>query len=107
MSLTLVVIILILLGSGAFADRIYHLVSRCRERSRAATTLIFSLLIYLINIIGLWLFTTYHTQTALFAAFDCLKFTREYILLSLVVGLILGIIAGLFRRFVLPLVPED
>jgi dipeptide/tripeptide permease len=107
MPLVITTFILITLGSGAFADRIYHLVSRCRERSRVGTTLIFSLLIYLINIIGLWFCTIYHTQAALLAAFNCLQFTRKYILLSLFVGLIIAIIAGLFRRFVLPLVPED
>jgi hypothetical protein len=107
MPLAIVAFILITLGSGAFADRIYHLVSRFRERSRAGTTLIFSLLIYLNNIIVLWIFTTYHTQAALLTAFDCLQFTREYIFLSLFTGLIIAIIAGLFRRFVLPLVPED
>lgn len=85
---------LIIIVPGFFADRIYRLVAFCRKTSSIYTALIFSLFIYLINITGLFLFHGITNFSILNASFDCLQFTRNYILLSLLVGAILGVIAG-------------
>lgn len=85
---------LIIIVPGIFADRIFRLIAFCRKTSSIYTALIFSLFIYLINIWGLFIFKDITNFSMLDLAFDCLQFTRRYILLSLLVGAILGSIAG-------------
>ena len=94
-----IVFFLLLIVPGIFADRIYQIVSRRKEESNIFTALIFSLIIYIINITGLFLFHGIYTFTVLIAAFDCLQFMRNYALLSLLVASILGVIFGFIRRW--------
>ena len=85
---------LIIIVPGIFADRIFRLIAFCHKTSSIYTSLIFSLFIYWINIFGLFIFKDITNFSILNASFDCLQFTRRYILLALIVGAILGVIAG-------------
>ncbi len=91
-----IIMLLILFISGIFADRIFRLVAFCQKTSSIYTSLIFSLLIYLIDIWGLFIFKDITHFPMLVASFDCLQFTRRFILLSLLIGAILGGISGVF-----------
>lgn len=91
-----IILLLIILISGIFADRIFRLVALCEKSSSIFTSLIFGLFIYLINIWGLFIFKDITHFPMLVASFDCLQFTRRFILLSLLVGAILGGISGVF-----------
>ena len=97
--MTFIVLFLILIVPDVFADRIHHIISLRREENNVFNALIFSLIIYLINIIGLFLFHRIYTFTMLIVAFDGLRFMRNYILLSLLIATNLGISAGFVRRW--------
>ncbi|MBB5194111.1 hypothetical protein [Anaerocolumna cellulosilytica] len=94
-----IVFFLLLIVPGIFADRIYNIVSRWRETSNAYTSLIFALIIYIINIFWLFVFKGILTFTALIAAFDCLQFQRRYAIFSLILAAILGTVVGFIRKF--------
>lgn len=89
-----IIMLLILLISGIFSDRIFRLVAFCRKTSSLYTALIFSLFIFLIDIWGLFIFKGITHFPMLIASFDCLQFTRRFILLSLLIGAVIGAIAG-------------
>ncbi len=89
-----IIMLLILFITGIFADRIFRLVAFCRKTSSVYTALIFSLFIFLIDIWGLFIFKDITHLPMLVDSFDCLQFTRRFILLSLLIGAILGGIAG-------------
>lgn len=91
-----IIMLLILFISGVFTDRVFRLVAFCSKSSSIYTALIFSLFIYLINIWGLFIFKDITHFPMLVAAFDCLQFTRRFIILSLIIGTILGGISGVF-----------
>lgn len=89
---------LILIVPGIIAARAFGIIGCVREEPRLSTALIFDLLIFIINITGLYFFKGIYTMTSLIASFDCLSFTRRYALLSILIGLILAGIFGLFAR---------
>ncbi|BCJ99663.1 hypothetical protein [Anaerocolumna chitinilytica] len=89
-----IIMLLILFISGLFADRIYRLVAFCRKTSSVYTALIFSLIIFYIDILGLFIFKGITHLPMLIDSFDCLQFTRRFILVSLIVAAIIGGIAG-------------
>lgn len=89
-----IIMLLILFITGIFADRIFRIVAFCRKTSSVFTALIFSLFIYLIDIWGLFIFKGITHFPMLVDSFDCLQFTRKFIILSLIIGAIIGAIAG-------------
>lgn len=89
---------LILLVPGLIAATVYNCFNPCKVKHLISTTLIFDLLIFLINITGLYYFKGICTFTQLTYYFDCLSFTRKYALLSILIGIILAIIFGLIYK---------
>lgn len=93
-----IVFFLLLIVPGILADVIYNIVSRLRETGSAFTSLIFALVIYIINIFWLFVFKGILTLAALLEAFDCLQFERRFAIISLILAVIVGALAGLIRR---------
>ncbi|MDF2540700.1 MAG: putative rane protein [Herbinix sp.] len=89
---------LILLVPGIIADRLFRLIGGTRASSNIFTSLIFDLVIFIINITGLYFFRGITTMAALIDSFTCLSFTRNYALLSILIAIILGSIAGAIHR---------
>jgi len=85
---------LILIVPGIIATTVFSLVSCCKEHCNICNALIFDLLIFIINITGLYYCKCICTMTKLIWYFDCLSFTRKYALLSILIGIILGAIFG-------------
>ncbi len=90
--------ILILLGPGLIAAAVYGAIACLKCEPKLTTGVIFSLLIYIIMITGLYYFKGIYTSCSLLESFNCLSFTRKYALLSILIGLILGTIFGLIRK---------
>lgn len=90
--------ILILLVPGLIASLAYNITSRLKTEINVLPALIFDLLIFIINITGLYFFKGIHTITELLLAFNCLSFTRRYALLSILIGILLGVIFGFIRK---------
>ena len=89
---------LIMIVPGIIAAKVYGRIGCVEGEPRITTSLIFDLFIFLINITGLYFFKGIYTITALLASFDCLSFTRRYGILSIIIGIILAIIAGILYR---------
>jgi hypothetical protein len=70
----------------------------CRYVSAA---LIFDVLILVINSAGLYYFKSICTFEKLLCRFDSLLFTCKYAVLSLIVAIVLGVIAGMICRLYL------
>lgn len=92
---------LILIVPGIMAARLYSILSGCKFTAVNAisNTLVFDLIIFLINIFGLYLFKSIYSFVTLLAYFDCPHFTTLYTLLSIFIGLVLATISGLTKRF--------
>lgn len=96
--LSFIVYVLALIFPGLIAEWFYNLISRVRQRTIIATTMIFNLLIFIINITGLRIFNDVYTIEDLFEHFLCLSFTRNYGLLSIIVAIVLGVVFGILSR---------
>jgi hypothetical protein len=94
----LVIFFLIFIVPGIIAAVVYGLIACLNDEPRIATSLIFDLLIFIINITGLYYCEDILTLDELMVQFNCLSFTRKYALLSILVGIILAVIFGLIRR---------
>jgi hypothetical protein len=89
---------LIFLVPGAIALLVYRLI--CKNKKVLCCCDIFPILIYdllilIINLAGLYLFKHICEFTQLAPYFNCLSFTSKYALLSILVGIILAVIAGI------------
>jgi len=93
-----IILILLLIVPGFIAERLFHLISRCKTKFGIVTALIFDLFIFIINIIGLYYFEAIRTVQDLLFHFNCLSFCRKYGLLSILVAIILGVIFGIIFR---------
>lgn len=89
---------LILIVPGIISTCIYSFIARLGHEPRMNTSLIFSALIFIINITGLYLFTSIRTMSLLLLAIDGLRFSIKYFILSNAVGSVLAIILGLMRK---------
>lgn len=89
---------LVLIVPGIIATVFYNNITRNRTSPGINSTLIFDLLIFITNITGLFYIKGIHTMTMLLTEFECLSFTRNYILLSILVGIIYAIIIGVISR---------
>ncbi|MGF7144317.1 hypothetical protein HNQ56_002748 [Anaerotaenia torta] len=89
---------LIWLVPGLFGAVAFSIIARCRTRIDPYVALMIDLLTFTTMITGLFLFKGILTITALIAEFECLSFTRRYILLSILVSILWGLLLGLLRR---------
>lgn len=85
---------LILIVPGFIAAKSYCLIVHGKHENIVVNALIFDLLIFIINITGLFYFKGITTMCKLIKYFECLSFTGKYALLSILVGLILSVIIG-------------
>lgn len=90
--------ILVLLVPGLFAALAYSITGRFRIAANPITAALFDLMIFTIMITGLYFFRDIFTMTLLAAQFECLSFTRNYILLSTLIGILLGVGFGFLSR---------
>ncbi len=95
----LIFFFLLLIVPGIIAAKLYSFITNCRKDYNILNALSFDLLIFIINITGLYYFKHIQTIQELLTYFDCMSFTRKYALLAILVGLILATIFGLIRRF--------
>ena len=95
-----VVYFLIFLIPGFFAVLIYNLLCCCKMdfSKTIISAFIFDLLIFGINITGLYHVKAIRCFNCLECHLNCLSFCSKYILLSLVVGTVLAIIACLLSH---------
>lgn len=99
MTLLLAIIYLFtLLVPGLISEWYYNWLSRVRQRTIVATALIFDLLIFIINMIGLRLFNNILTVEDLYEHFLCSSFIIKYGILSIIVATVLGILFGILAR---------
>ncbi|HOM02472.1 MAG TPA: hypothetical protein PLH43_06555 [Acetivibrio sp.] len=96
--LSAIVFFLMILVPGLISEWFYNWLSRVRQRTIVATALIFDLVIFIINLIGLRIFNDVYTVEDLLEHFLCLHFTLKYGILSIIVATILGVIAGILAR---------
>jgi len=93
-----VVAFFMLIVPGLISEWFYNWLSRVRQRTIVATTLIFDLLIFIINMIGLQIFNDVFDVQDLYEHFLCLHFDVKYGILSIIVAIILGVLFGILAR---------
>jgi hypothetical protein len=90
-----------LLTPGFVAERIFSLISRGKSKgSVIANAIVFNLIIFTINTVGLFYLYGLQLYSTLQENFNYLSFVWKYSLLSIAVGIILAIISGILARFV-------
>jgi hypothetical protein len=89
---------LALIVPGFIGALIYSIFARLTTEINTYVALILDLFTFVIMITGLYYFKGVTNITALLAQFECLSFTRKYILLSLLIQVLLGAASGLLRR---------
>lgn len=96
--LSAIIYFLMLIAPGLISEWLYNLISGVRQRAIIATTLIFDLLIFIINMTGLRIFNNVYRLEDLLEHFLCLNFTRNYGILSIIVAIVLGVLLGILSR---------
>ncbi len=89
---------LILIVPGMVGALAFSIAARFRTEINIYVALIIDLAVFTIMITGLFLFHGVLTIADLIIEFNCLSFTRNYILLSTLIAILLGVAAGLVRR---------
>ena len=89
---------LILLVPGLIGAIAFSIAARFRTEINPYTALIIDLLTFTAMITGLYFFRGIQTMADLLFYFNCLSFTRNYILLSIFISILIGTAAGLLRR---------
>lgn len=89
---------LVLIVPGFIGALAYSIAARLKTSLRWCVALVFALLTFTTMITGLYCFKDVKTVTALLAEFECLSFTRNYILLSIWINIVYGVLFGLLRR---------
>ncbi len=92
------IFLLMLIGSGFIAERIFSVLSRCKDVKSISTGMSFSLLIFITNTIGMYLLKDVSSLSKLIANFNLVVFTTKYALLSIFVGMVLAVIGGIAAR---------
>ncbi|WP_010251210.1 hypothetical protein [Acetivibrio cellulolyticus] len=95
-----IILFLLLIVPGFISERLFYLISRCKEKSFVIVGLIFDLFIFIINITGLFCFKGIKTVDDLAEHFYWVHFDKLYGLLSILAAIILGVILGIIGRFV-------
>lgn len=96
--MVLIIFILILIGSGFIAERVFSLISYRNERNGIVTGLAFALLIFITNTLGMYFVKGLVSFAKLQRFMDTVVYTSKYTFLSILVGIILAIIAGIVGR---------
>ncbi len=94
----LIIFFLILIVPGMIGALAFSIAARFRTEINIYVALIIDLLVFTIMITGLFFFHGVLTLAALIIEFNCLSFMRNYILLSIFIAIVLGVIGGLIRR---------
>lgn len=89
---------LVLLVPGLIAALAYSITGRFRIAANPIAAVMFDLLTFTIMITGLYFLKDVTTMTMLFEEFACLSFTRNYILLSTLINIVLGVGFGFLSR---------
>ena len=89
---------LILIVPGFIGALAFSITARFRTEINIYVALIIDLFTFIIMITGLYFFHAVFTVDMLLTEFNCLSFTRNYALLSILIAIILGVIGGLTRR---------
>lgn len=89
---------LILIVPGLIGSLAYYIAARWETKITWCTALILDLLTFTAMITGLYFFKHVLTSKELMTEFCCLSFTRNYILLSIWISILFGVIFGLLRR---------
>ncbi|MDD3173212.1 MAG: hypothetical protein PHF63_06080 [Herbinix sp.] len=89
---------LILIVPGIIGALAFSIAARFRTEINIFVALILDLLVFLHMIIGLYFFHGVTTVEALLEEFNCLSFSRNYALLSIVIAIVLGAFYGVIRR---------
>lgn len=89
---------LVLIVPGLIGALFFSIFARLTTEIDWRVALILDLFTFTTMIIGLYLFKGIGTVESLLVYFNCLSFTRKYILLSILINIIYGIIFGLLRR---------
>lgn len=97
--MTFIIAFLLLIVPGFIGAAILRLISPATPSRIIVIGLIIDLLVFIINITGLYFIKDIFTVTELEVYFDCLSFIRKYALLSILISIILGIIGGIILRF--------
>jgi len=89
---------LILLVPGVIGAVAFSIAYRLRTEVNVFVALIIDLLTFIIMITGLYYFHGVVTVADLLFEFTCLSFTRNFALLSILISIVIGVIGGLIRR---------
>ena len=89
---------LALIVPGLFGALFFSIFARLTTEIDWRVAFILDLLTFTTMIIGLYYFEDIHTVEDLLIHFNCLSFTRKYILLSTAINVFYGIVFGLLRR---------
>lgn len=83
---------------GLIGALFFSIFARCTTEIDWKVALILDLLTFTTMIIGLYYFRGDHVLADLYTEFNCLSFTKTYILLSTAITIFYGIVFGLLRR---------
>ncbi|MBB2183426.1 hypothetical protein H0486_11100 [Lachnospiraceae bacterium MD1] len=89
---------LVLIVPGLIGALFFSIFARLTTEIDWRVAFIFDLFTFTTMIIGLYYFQDILNVEDLLVHFNCLSFTRKYILLSIVINIFYGIIFGLLRR---------
>jgi formate hydrogenlyase subunit 3/multisubunit Na+/H+ antiporter MnhD subunit len=89
---------LILIVPGLIGALAFSIVDRLRTEIKAGVALIIDLLTFIVMITGLYFIKGITTFTMLLIEFDCLSFTRNYALLSILISILIGVGLGFLRN---------
>lgn len=89
---------LALLVPGLLGALVFSIAARFTTEITTPVALLLDLFTFTIMITGLYFFQGVKTVADLVTEFGCLSFTRKYILLSLLINVVLGVLLGLLRR---------
>lgn len=89
---------LVLIVPGMIGALAYSITARFRTEINLYVAFILDLLVFTTMITGLYFFQNVVTVSDLLIEFECLSFTRNYILLSTFIAIVYGVIFGFLRR---------
>ena len=90
--------VLVLMIPGLLGALAYSIAARFTTEIPLSVAMILNLLTFTIMITGLYFLKEVVSITELITEFGCLNFTRNYILLSTLINIALGVLGGLLRR---------
>lgn len=89
---------LILIVPGLIGAMAFSIAARYKAEINVSIALILDFLTFVIMITGLYFFHGVKTVAFLLYEFNCLSFTRNYALLSMLIAILLGVGIGLLTK---------